>query len=548
MSSLRYATKKFTSFRTRLLGIVTLGIFCLALTSALTTSWVSSTQARDQMIAQGLQITGHLAGQSALALLFGSAENAEKPLLAILAFPNVDSAGVFDAQGRPLLVFGEKETKLSAAMRDKGVFQSVIAGETPFAWHFVSPVYAGAGTELRDPLDSPFEPAPLPRELLGYASVSMNKKALHTLNFNILFNNLLIGFSFSLVLLFVLNIGIKRLTKPLSQLSALMRKAEEDNSYVFADLRGPAEVTHMAGVYNRMMASLEERDRRLRQHKDILQTEVAMRTQELVQARDAALSANRHKSEFLANISHELRTPLQAIIGYADVVREELETEGLDEHVEELRRIIHNAQRLLSLINNILRLAKAEAGRMELRLQPVDLHELVREAADTVRPLLKQNDNALETSVKAEGEIPIDRDKLLQAMLNLLSNAAKFTTSGRIALEVRQTPHQLSVKVADTGIGLTPEQQRIIFEEFRQVDGSYTRRFEGTGLGLTITKRFCEMMGGHIEVQSKLGEGSVFTIRIPLPIVVAEPEQGTIMEDARQLSFEDSLEVGGECR
>ncbi|WP_305041591.1 sensor histidine kinase [Geoalkalibacter sp.] len=544
MSLFHFAMRKFTSFRTRLLGIVTLGIFCLALTSALTTSWVSSTQARDQMIAQGLQITGHLAGQSALALLFGSAENAEKPLLAILAFPNVDSAGVFDNQGRPLLIFGEKNLELARERRDKAALQSVIAAETPFAWYFVSPVYAGAGTELREALDSPFEPAPLPRELLGYAYVSMNKRALHALNFQILFNNLLIGFSFSLVLLLVLNLGIKRLTKPISQLSDLMRKSEEENAYVFANLSGPAEITHMAGVYNRMMASLEERDRRLREHKDILQTEVAIRTQELVQARDAALSANRHKSEFLANISHELRTPLQAIIGYADVVREDLEMEGLDEHAEELRRVIHNAERLLSLINNILRLAKAEAGRMELQLQNVNLHELAREAADTVQPLLRQNGNSLETSVKAEGKIEIDREKLLQATLNLLSNAAKFTSDGRIGLEVMQTSRLLTIKVTDTGIGLSPEQQRIIFEEFRQVDGSYTRKFEGTGLGLTITKRFCEMMGGHIEVQSRLNQGSVFSIRIPLPVVAQVPVEAAI-EDDGQLCFEDSVEKSG---
>jgi len=209
-----------------------------------------------------------------------------------------------------------------------------------------------------------------------------------------------------------------------------------------------------------------------------------------------------------------------------------------------LRRVIHNAERLLSLINNILRLAKAEAGRMELQLQNVNLHELAREAADTVQPLLRQNGNSLETSVKAEGKIEIDREKLLQATLNLLSNAAKFTSDGRIGLEVMQTSRLLTIKVTDTGIGLSPEQQRIIFEEFRQVDGSYTRKFEGTGLGLTITKRFCEMMGGHIEVQSRLNQGSVFSIRIPLPVVAQVPVEAAI-EDDGQLCFEDSVEKSG---
>ncbi|SDM19499.1 Signal transduction histidine kinase [Geoalkalibacter ferrihydriticus] len=536
--------KLFSSFRTRLLGIVTLGILCLALTAALMTAWVSGNRTRAQMVAQGLQVTDTLAGQSALALLFGSRENAEKPLLAIMGFPHVDYAGIFDPDGRALLIVGADHASLPPVRRIAAGGVPALARETPFSWHFVSPVYAGSSSEMLNPTESPFDLEAPPKELLGFAYVTMNKRALHTLNMDIFINNLIIGLSFAAVIVFGLNIGIKRLLRPLDELSALMREAEEKNGYVFADLKGPEEITHMAGVFNRMMTSLQERDRGLRQHKAVLQTEVALRTRELVQARDAALSANRYKSEFLSSISHELRTPLQAIIGYADVVREDLEMEGMDASAQELERVIHNANRLLSLINDILLLAKAEAGRMEVRLQSVDLHVLVKDAVETMQPLLATNDNRLSLDIHAEADVEIDREKLLQSLLNLLSNAAKFTTSGTIALKVAQTPRLLKILVADTGIGLTLEQQRMIFEEFRQVDGSYTRKFEGTGLGLTITKRFCEMMGGTIDVQSEPGRGSTFTIYIPLPVSVAGDAPAQAGEE--QLSFDTTLFESGD--
>ncbi|BCR04381.1 hypothetical protein DESUT3_14500 [Desulfuromonas versatilis] len=517
--------KIWASFRTRLLGVVTFGILCLALTAALTTAWVTSRQAQAQMVAQGLQITDALAGQSTLALLYASRENAERPLQAIMGFPNVEKAGIFDVQGRALIVSGNQDAS-HPPYPAAGLQEPILANETHFAWHFFAPVYAGTSPAVGDSEDSPFQLDPPPREFLGYAYVTMNKGALHALNVKILANNLAIGLSFAVLLLLILNLTIKRLTRPLSELASLMGEAEQQKRYVHADLKGAYEVTHMAGVFNRMMSSLEEQDQQLRQHGEILQTEVALRTQELVQARDAALSASRHKSEFLANMSHELRTPLQSIIGYADVVREELEVEGMDENIRDMERITNNAKRLLSMINDILRLSKIEAGRMELKLQMVDLRQLAQEAAETVQPILQRNKNQLETRLHVTQELELDREKLLQAVLNLLSNAGKFTNNGTIFLDIAQGDKLLTVKVTDTGIGLTPEQQHVIFEEFRQVDGSFTRQFEGTGLGLAITRRFCELMGGRIEVDSEYGRGSAFTIRIPLPIsVVSEHEK-----------------------
>jgi len=271
-----------------------------------------------------------------------------------------------------------------------------------------------------------------------------------------------------------------------------------------------------------MMAVLEERDARLRGQRDLLEQEVAIRTQELVQARDEALLASKHKSEFLANMSHELRTPMNAILGYTEMAIEELEGHGYDELVSDLKRVIKATDQLMSLIDNILDLSKIEAGHMELFLEPVDFRELIQETVDTAQPLIMKNNNELHMEIVNDvgDDLLIDGGKLRQILLNLLSNAAKFTKNGRIDLLAQHDPNSLTFSITDTGIGMTEEQQLHIFEEFRQADMSTTRDYGGTGLGLAISQRFCHMMGGEISLESTPREGSRFAVDIPLPIKV----------------------------
>ena len=171
------------------------------------------------------------------------------------------------------------------------------------------------------------------------------------------------------------------------------------------------------------------------------------------------------------------------------------------------------------MINSILALAKIEAGRMELSVEPTDLHELLAEIEETVRVLLERNNNKLTIDLQ-DGEAPllIDSAKLRQIIINLLGNAAKFTANGNVALNVKRTAQQLTIVLADTGIGMTQEQLAHIFEEFRQGDMSTTREYGGTGLGLSITQRLCYLMGGEISMQSMLNKGSTFTVYFPLPI------------------------------
>ena len=226
--------------------------------------------------------------------------------------------------------------------------------------------------------------------------------------------------------------------------------------------------------------------------------------------------ASEHKSAFLASMSHELRTPLNAIIGYSEMLYETAQDEGQQEFLPDLAKIRDAGRHLLGLINDILDLSKIEAGKMDLYLEEVDLAGLVEEVRSIVEPLAAANANRFETICPATpGTLHTDRTKLKQSLLNLLSNAGKFTREGRITLEVRPAEGEISFIVRDTGIGMTEEQQGRLFQAFSQADASTTRQYGGTGLGLAITKHFCEMLGGSIVVESTPGHGSAFTITLP---------------------------------
>ena len=228
-------------------------------------------------------------------------------------------------------------------------------------------------------------------------------------------------------------------------------------------------------------------------------------------------AANRHKSEFLANMSHELRTPLNAIIGFSEVLGERLFGELNEKQAEYTDDILSSGRHLLSLINEILDLSKVEAGRMELELATFDLPLAIDNARTFVRERATKHGINLDVTVDERlGDFVGDESKIKQILLNLLSNAVKFTPEGgRIGIKARQADGSVEISVSDTGIGIAPEDQAKIFEEFRQVGGDYAHKREGTGLGLTLAKKFVELHGGKIWVESEVGKGSTFTFTLP---------------------------------
>ncbi len=239
--------------------------------------------------------------------------------------------------------------------------------------------------------------------------------------------------------------------------------------------------------------------------------------------------ANRAKSAFLANMSHELRTPLNAIMGYSEMLQEEAVERKLDGFGADLEKINGAGRHLLALINDILDLSKIEAGKMELFLESFDVASLIDEVASTVRPMVEKNSNTLHIERAADlGEMHADQTKVRQGLFNLLSNAAKFTHDGSITVDVdrqfMEGGEWIVFRVADTGIGLDLEQMAKLFQDFTQADASTTRKFGGTGLGLALTRRFCQIMGGDVTVESVPNEGSTFTIKLPAVVSEAKPE------------------------
>jgi signal transduction histidine kinase/CheY-like chemotaxis protein len=243
--------------------------------------------------------------------------------------------------------------------------------------------------------------------------------------------------------------------------------------------------------------------------------------QELAAARDQAEAMSRTKSSFLANMSHELRTPLNAIIGLTDMLVNNGARFGTEKAVEPLRRVHRAGTHLLGLINQVLDLSKIEAGKLEINLESVRIPPLVDEVIGTARPLAEQNKNKL--SVECPPDLPTieaDAMRLRQILLNLLSNACKFTKAGSVLLRVASSAHEqqdwLEFEVSDTGIGMNADQMQRLFEEFSQADASTARQYGGTGLGLAITRRLCQMMDGDVTVTSEIGKGSTFTVRLPV--------------------------------
>jgi signal transduction histidine kinase/DNA-binding response OmpR family regulator len=278
-------------------------------------------------------------------------------------------------------------------------------------------------------------------------------------------------------------------------------------------------------------AELAQSNQSLQELSENLEEKVIERTQQLSEALDAAESANRAKSLFLANMSHELRTPLNAIIGYSEILEEDAVDFGYEDAIPDLHKIKNAGKHLLSLINDILDISKIEAGEIDIYLEEFELIVLLDEVLSTIEPLIQQNNNTVvfEGDKTSLGQVTTDSTKLRQVIFNLVSNATKFTENGTITVSgQRYLNHEdedwIEIAVSDTGIGMTEQQAEKVFQEFTQADESTTRNYGGTGLGLPISRHFCEVLGGDIVVNSISGEGSTFTVHLPAIATAPAPK------------------------
>ena len=318
------------------------------------------------------------------------------------------------------------------------------------------------------------------------------------------------------------------IARPLEATTLIAQRVTEESNF---DLQVPVTTSDEVGM---LATSLNELIQR-----------VAEYTEDLHEAKVAAEAANRSKSAFLANMSHELRTPLNAIINYSEMLQEDAQDSGSEDFLPDLEKIQTAGKHLLDMISDILDISKIEAGHVTLYLENFDVATMIEEVMTTAQPLVEKKGNALALKTKGElGTMYADQPKVRQILLNLLSNAAKFTESGVITIGIERIQSQrkkstkdkknndellsgsvynypiLIFQVSDTGIGMTEEQLEQIFKPFIQADASTTRKYGGTGLGLTISQRLCQILGGEISVESQDGKGSTFTVRLPERVIM----------------------------